>query len=797
MLILPFPPWVPAMSFRTRLATPILLSVTVVTALLPNPRSFAADVPPATREVLQKYCGDCHDNGAEEGGLALNQLLGAEDLRKDLPRWVAVWKNVRSQLMPPADQPQPHPEEREALLRWVEDRVFQLDRNHPDPGRVTARRLNRQEYRYTIQDMLGVDFRVEDAFPADDTGYGFDTIGDVLSLSPLQVEKYLEAARTIAGMAISTDPPKPPVLTLYGDHFRVAKADKGSAKSLSLHTPVIVERMQKIEHPGPYRWTFDWQRKGDTDGPDRLPSMIIVRVDDVEQSRQEVRAESPRDQQLSFELALTAGPHRCTIEIIPAEGMTPEKSPGDFSLRRADLTGPLDGSYVEYPASYRKIFIDGPPPSDPRARKEYASKILRSLADRAFRRPVDEETLSRLVAFAGSFDEGTDPMRFEKGIAEALAAILASPRFLFRTESQPNPDDKTTIVELDEYALASRMSYFLWSSLPDEELTRLAREGRLRAELKPQIDRMLADGKSQRMIRSFVGQWLQSRDVETINIDVRRVLKIKDLDEAFRTFNGNLRRAMREETEMLFAYLIRENRSVLDLLTADYSFLNESLARWYGIEGVQGNEMRKVDLPAESHRGGILTQASFLIVTSNPTRTSPVKRGLFVLDNILGTPAPAPPPNVPPLEAVKSEGKKLSMREMMVKHREDALCASCHARMDPLGLALEQYDAAGRYRTEEAGQPIETAGQLITGEKFNNVQELSQVIATTRRRDFYTCLTEKMLTYALGRGLEYYDAPAVETIVARLESDGGAMRSLIDGIITSTPFQRRRGDGGE
>ncbi|MDX1967814.1 MAG: DUF1592 domain-containing protein, partial [Planctomycetaceae bacterium] len=387
----------------------------------------------------------------------------------------------------------------------------------------------------------------------------------------------------------------------------------------------------------------------------------------------------------------------------------------------------------------------------------------------------------------------TDPNGFEKGVAEALTAVLASPRFLFRAEAQPEPDNHTRVAPIDEFALASRLSYFLWSSLPDEELFELARSGKLREQLRPQIDRLLADEKAQRFVRNFVGQWLRSRDVETINVDARRILKVS-VEESFAIFNGNLRRAMHEETDRMFAHIVAENRSVLDLLTADYAFLNETLALWYGIEGVKGNDMRKVSLPPDSPRGGILSQASFLIVTSNPARTSPVKRGLFILDNLLGTPAPAPPPNVPPLEAVKQGAEKLSMRELMVQHRADPLCASCHARMDPLGLALEEFDALGRWRKDDAGQPIDTAGKLITGESFANVRELSRVIATARRNDFYTCLTEKMLTYALGRGVEYYDAPAIDKLVQLLQSDEGRIRSLIYGIVESAPFQLRRGD---
>ncbi|HYR59158.1 MAG TPA: DUF1592 domain-containing protein, partial [Chthoniobacteraceae bacterium] len=372
---------------------------------------------------------------------------------------------------------------------------------------------------------------------------------------------------------------------------------------------------------------------------------------------------------------------------------------------------------------------------------------------------------------------------------------LASPRFLFRAEVQPEPNNAGRTVPIDEFALASRLSYFLWSSMPDDELFALARDGKLRANLRAQIDRMLADPRSKRFVENFVGQWLQTRDVEGINVDVRIFLGLKN-DEAYRIFNQRLREAMREETELMFAHLLTENRPVLDLLTADYTFLNEQLASFYGIPGVKGTEMRKVALPPESHRaGGILTHGATLVVTSNPTRTSPVKRGLFILENILGTPAPPAPPNVPDLEQSKKSGAKLTMRELMAVHRENPLCASCHARMDPLGFALENFTPLGTWRDRENGKPIETAGQLITGEKFKDVAELAHVLATSRRDDFYRCLTEKLLSYAIGRGLEYYDTVTVNQIVERLKKDNGAMRSLIYGVVESAPFQKRRGDG--
>jgi hypothetical protein len=328
--------------------------------------------------------------------------------------------------------------------------------------------------------------------------------------------------------------------------------------------------------------------------------------------------------------------------------------------------------------------------------------------------------------------------------------------------------------------------------MPDDELYALAKEGRLRSELRKQVDRLIEDPGSDEFIRNFVGQWLQTRDVQTLSLDARRLLGIRDSDEARRIFNSELRRAMRDETELLFAHLLRDDRPLVELLTADYTFLNSSLAKFYGIDDVNGREMRKVKLSKDDHRGGLLTHASFLIVTSNPTRTSPVKRGLFILENLLGTPAPPAPPDVPALELAKeSAKKKVTMRELMEIHRREPLCASCHARMDPLGLALEEFNGIGLWRDEDEGNPIETGGRLITGEKFADTSELAKVIAGPRRKDFYRCLTEKLLTYALGRGVEYYDAPAVDKIVADLGTDG-RLRTLVYGIVESAPFQMRR-----
>lgn len=749
----------------------------------------------APRELVNRFCAECHTEGGNEGSLDLDAMLAVADPATELAKWTAVWKNLRAELMPPNDQPQPSKEERRQLEHWIEQAVFKIDPQRPDPGRVTVRRLNRFEYRNTIQDMLGVDFNTDDAFPADDAGYGFDNIGDVLSLSPLQVEKYLEAARTITGKAVPTSGPSAPTVSAYPDNFRDPKNEKQTARSIPIRsTPVVVERKQWLDHPGPYAARLEYRVSG-ADAATMHEGELVVRVGEQEVLKKKLTWDTSSSLSVSFQAKFAKGHNPISLELLQTQPPRDGEPQIAFDMRKLDLHGPTDGSYLQYPPGYDRVFFRGPPPQEAAAREAYAREILQRLADRAFRRPVDRDTIDRLMELVKLFDQPGEPQGFEKGIAEAATAILASPRFLFRAEFQPEPDNRGKVVPVDEYALASRLSYFLWSSLPDDELFALAREGKLREQLRPQVDRMLADKKSDRFVRNFVGQWLRTRDVEAINIDARRILGLRRTEDAQAIFTRNLRRSMREETERMFAYILAENRPVLDLLSADYTFLNEVLANWYGIEGVKGNDLQKVSLPAGSPRGSILAHASFLLVTSNPTRTSPVKRGLFVLENLLGAPAPPPPPNVPELEAVRERGKKLSMRELMEIHRAEPLCASCHARMDPLGLALEEFDALGRWRNEEGGEPIDTAGRLITGEKFANVRELSQVLATERKADFYACLTEKLLTYALGRGVEYYDAPAIDRIVEQLDHDAGHIRTMIYGVVESVPFQQRRGDG--
>lgn len=770
----------------------------LVLGACPLTGAFGADAVADFRKeiepILSEYCYDCHADGVDKGDFSMDPATTIEAHFEDLNLWIRVWENVRAQMMPPSNKDQPGAEEKAKLTAWIERQVFKLDPNHPDPGRVTIRRMNREEYRNTIYDLLGVKFDVVDALPPDDTGYGFDTIGDVLSISPMLMEKYLGAAQEIVAEAIKTLKPYTPTLSVSPDRLREEAPSKRTAKYLPMNTESTVRTKQVINHPGEYRITIEYETTGSKEATSHSAKME-VRLGDQVVGTEHIGWDNRKQIKFTTKAKLSPGENHLGLHIRQAS--PPEKDEKTLSLRITDvrLWGPMDGSHKVYPKEYYRVFFKGGAPGDPEKKNAYAREVLRRVADRAFRRPVDEGGLDRLMKLFAEAEKHPGAT-FEGSVAHAATAILASPKFLFRAEVQPEPNNPGKTVPLDEFALASRLSYFLWSSLPDGELYELARKGLLRENIDDQVERMLKDWKAGRFVDNFVGQWLQTRDVEGLNIDARRVLGMRDRGQATRVFGSRQKRAMKDETEMLFAHLIRENRSALEFFTADYSFLNETLAKFYGIPGVKGDNFRKVSLPKDSHRGGILTHGSLLVVTSNPTRTSPVKRGLFILDNLLGTPAPPAPPGVPELEeAEKGHKGKLTMRQMMEIHREKPLCASCHARMDPLGLALENFNAAGMFRDRENGAKIDPSGELITGEPFKGIDDLNRIFTTSRRKDFYRCLTSKLLTYALGRGTEYYDGPTIDSIVSNLEKDNGRMQTLIKSIVKSAPFQKRRGDG--
>ncbi len=746
--------------------------------------------------ILMDHCYDCHGDGMGKGDFEMDDFETVAEHLDNFDVWYEIWKNVRSNLMPPAHKTQLKTEEREKVLAFIESKVFKIDHENPDPGRVTIRRMNREEYRYTVKDLLDVDFPAYDVLPADDTGYGFDTIGDVLSISPLLMEKYLEAAERVVKKGVPTNGPEIVEWWPNLDSFKDTRSGDWGVNWMPFNHARKMEAQPWINFDGEYEIRVDFYIRG-SDEASSHSATLKVGVDDKTLTERKVGWDNSKTLTLKTKAHFKKGNGQ-TLWLATEEGGKPEEGEHELAVgvKSIRYRGPLDGSQKDYPWELRWLFSEGAPSDDEKARDPYRETILRRFASLAFRRPVDDGTVKRLVALARQVDMQPNK-RFEDGIAQAIKAILVSPRFLMRAEVQPEPDNPGKVVPIDEYALASRLSYFIWSSCPDEELMKLASEGKLRVNLRKQVDRMLKEKKSFRFVQNFVGQWLQARDVPTIALDERRILNEKDLGKARRIFNGRLRESMKAESEKFFAHILQNNRPATELLTAKYTFLNEPLAEWYGIEGVKGNELRKVDLGGDSHRGGMLSQATFHIVTSNPTRTSPVKRGLFVLENFLATPAPPAVPDVPALEeTAKGDKKNLPLRDLLALHSEQKVCASCHARMDPIGLALENYNPMGLWIDDYKGKPIDASGTLMTGETFKNANELSKVLATSRHGDFHRAITEKMMTYAVGRGIEYFDAPTIDKIVANAESRGATLKEILFGIVESAPFQKRRGDGG-
>jgi hypothetical protein len=744
--------------------------------------------------LLENYCFDCHAEGSSKGDFSMDEFKDLSGHLGDRKHWLAVWHNLRSQIMPPSDKDQPSTAEKQELLAWIEKDVFKLDPENPDPGRVTIRRLNRTEYQNAVFDLLGVEYDTREVFPADDTGYGFDNIGDVLSISPLLMEKYMSAADEVVELALPKGAAaQVPRIDIEGRKFTSSDAPSITGSWLPFAQKQTVKVEHEIPRDGDYQIKVEYSIHGATEATTDEARLRVSaggnKVEEVTISWDQRRVIS-----LTGKSTLTKGPQPLEISIQPAKRPRDGEEDLFLTVQRVIIQGPLGGDLRENAKGYRMIFPDGPPPDDKRARDQYARKIMRGFVSRAFRKPLDDVTIERLVAIVNEVakEPGKD---FQDGIKQAIATCLASPRFLFRVEIQPEPDNPAKIVPLDEYSLASRLSFFLWSSIPDDELLSLAFKKQLRANLKQQVDRMLKDPRSNRLTTNFVGQWLQARDIETVPVSAKSILGLDSNREAARVFDPRLRSDMRRETEMLFDFILRQNRPAEELISARYSFLNERLAGFYGIEGVRGEDFKAVDLTEHPERGGLLTHGTVLMVTSNPTRTSPVKRGLFILENILGTPPPPAPPGIPPLEdAAGADNPNPTMREMMEIHRKKPECRGCHARMDPIGLGMENFNALGQFRTLEHGKPIDASGKLVTGEKFKDVAALKEILANKRKQDLYRCISEKLLTYAIGRGVEYYDSTTIDQLTRRMEKNGGTLRELIQGIVESAPFQKRRGD---
>ena len=736
------------------------------------PHLFAQDASLFQTEmwpIFEKYCVDCHSGEKAKADVDLTQFGTDTKLYEERSFWELVSELVVEREMPPDNKPQPTENERIALLTAIEAGLAELDcETDARPGRVTARRLNRNEYNNTIRDLMLVDLAPADGFPADEVGYGFDNIGDVLTLSPIQMERYLDAAVEITEAAIRTDIPSwPPEERHQGEDFISASDDVRPDRDRYLGLFREGEGWMRVEVEKPAVYRLRIRSFGDQAGPEAPRMSVSVNGDRVTEIDVPVTSDEPQIDEI--EVTLPAGRPKIAVGYL-----NNFNSNGDRNLfvDYIDVIGPLDAPKPDIPASHAKWIPERPAPG---TELRAARGILRRFATQAYRRPVTEQEVRDLSRFAEM--ALADGESFESAIQLAMQAGLTSPKFLFRWEL--DPDDASGLTrELDQYEIASRLSYFLWNSMPDAELFRAAAAGELSAPetLLAQSRRMIDDPRSAAFFSNFVGQWLQIRNLETHEPDPER----------FPDYDAALANDMRRETELFFESIARDDRSVLDILSANFTFINERLARHYGMPGIEGEQFRRISLPAGSPRRGALTHASIMTLTSNPTRTSPVIRGKWVLEQILGTPPPPPPPGVPELEEDEESVSSASLRQRLEIHRSKPDCRGCHDKMDPIGFAFENFDAIGRWRDLDGKFSIDPAGELPTGESFNGPADLLGILQG--KETFLRSLTEKTLTYALGRGLEYYDQCAVDKIVDRLKLGEYRYSVLIEGILLSEPF---------
>ena len=751
--------------------------------------------------LVDRYCVTCHNDRLETGGFSFGPLDVA-DVAAHPEAWEKVVRKLRAGAMPPRPRPRPDRETYDGFRAWIEGELDAAAAAELNPGRTeTFHRLSRTEYRNAVRDLLALDVSVDDLLPADDTSYGFDNIAGVLGVSPTLMERYLSAARKISRLAVASPVPSPMAETFriasdLGQDRRMERLPFGTRGGMVVdyNFPEDAEYVFEVLPDGPLR-IEPHDLEVTLDG-ERIALLTVGKAPDPDDPR---GLYTPQIETLEVRTPVTAGPHAVGVAFLrktsaEPEGIrklylrpfTGEGSGGDSRFQpyveSLTIAGPYESSGarpVEGTPSRERIFTCRPVSDAIMEETACAREILSTIARRAYRRPVTGDDVERLLVF---YDRGRAGGSFDTGIEMALRRLLVSPEFLFRVERDPGGVEAGESYRVSDLELASRLSFFLWSSVPDDELLDVAerRELSVPAIFEAQVARMLADPRSEALVGNFAGQWLTLRNAAAVQPD----------EDEFPDFGERLRQGFRRETELLFSSVLREDRSALDLLDADYTFVDERLARHYGIPNVRGSHFRRVAL-ADDARGGLLGHGSILTVTSYANRTSPVNRGKWVLENILGTPPPPPPPDVPDLETAEG-GQALSMREAMEQHRANPVCASCHRLMDPLGLALENFDAIGRWRDRgETRARIDATGELPDGTPFDGPAGLKDALLRHPER-FVTTVTEKLMTYALGRGIEYYDAPAVRAIVRDAAEGGYRLSSLVKGVVRSAPFQMRR-----
>jgi mono/diheme cytochrome c family protein len=769
------------------------------------------------RAFLDRYCVTCHNDKLHTAGLTLSNVDPA-NVSSSAAMWEEVLGKLKTGAMPPAGAPRPDQATYSSVAKFVETELDRAAQAKPQAGHVALHRLNRAEYANAIRDLLGLDIDVESLLPVDDSGYGFDNIADVLSVSPMLLNRYMSAARKISRLSVG-DPGMGPEIQTY-DVPLLLTQDYRMSEDLPLGSRGGTAIRRNFPAEGDYVIKVRLQRSGNYKDEDIMgltePHQMEIRLDGVRvqqftiggkyadnggrddkgsfnrrpTSSEESKYKRTADSVLEVRVHSKAGPRIIGVdfqgETTEPEGLLQPQTAGfRFITKRVEQVLPnvatviVEGPYdVKGPGdtpSRRKIFACHP--SDTTTELSCAHQILTVLAQRAYRRPVTDQDIQPLIKL---YKSGRDGGSFDTGIMRALEGILVYPEFLFRVEKQPADPVAGTTYRISDLELASRISFFLWSSIPDDELVEVAASGKLKdpATLEHQVRRMLADSRSTALISNFAGQWLYLRNMQRVTPD----------PEAFSDFDENLRSAFASETNLFLEEALHSDRNVLNLLDANYTFVNERLARFYGIPDVYGNNFRRVTLKDEQRRG-LLGQGSILTVTSYPNRTSPTIRGKWLLENFLGTPPPPPPPNVPSLkEQASGSGNVLTMRQRMEEHRHNPACAGCHSRMDPMGFALENFDGIGQWRTAEGNTRIDASGVLPDGTKFNGPAELRSILLS-QPQQFVATVTTKLLTYALGRGVEYYDESAVRRIVREAAPEDYRWSSLILGVIKSVPFQ--------
>jgi mono/diheme cytochrome c family protein len=776
-------------------------------------RGPGQSVTPASTQgrgaVVTQYCVACHNERLKTAGLLLDRA-DLTDIGSNPALWERVVRKLRTGAMPPQGVRRPDQSTLDGLISWLETELDRSAANHPNPGQPLAHRLNRAEYANAVRDLLSLDVDTASLLPPDDSAFGFDNIADVLGLSPVRVERYVSAAETISAMAVGEAD------VSLGSETYLVRQDRSQDQHIE-GLPLGTVGGLLVRHFFPVDGEYLFQIKLLRTNTDNLIGLershqleialdgkrifldVIGGDKDAPKARQrgksadEGEAEAPIEDRLQVRVPVQAGPRTVTASFVEHRGMdtrllqdfirttgNPYDPTGRPHVRALTVTGPYDAKGPGDTPSRRRLFVCRPAlNADRRAQQACARQILSTVARRAYRRPVNEEDMQPLLEF---YDAGRSGSTFDAGIQRALQRILASPKFLLRLEPDPPSVKPGSIYHLGDLELASRLSFFLWSTIPDDELIDVARRGQLStpAILERQVRRMLADPRAEALARNFGGQWLQLRNLQNTVPD----------PEEFPDFDDQLREAFRRETELLFNSIVREDRSVLELLTADYTFVNERLARHYGMPYIYGTNFRRVPVVDEARRG-LLGQGSVLMVTSHADRTAPVLRGKWILDNLLGIPPPPPPPNVDTNLPEPADGAKpLTMRQRMEMHRKNPVCANCHKLMDPIGLALENFDAVGAWRTRDAGSPINATTDMFDGTKVNGAVALRQ--ALLKRPDVIVgTLTEKLLTYALGRGLEPYDMPVVRAIVRDTAVKEHRFSAIVLGIVSSLPFQMR------